>query len=134
MIGDVVCDASALVALLVEDEIGEWLAEEVDGLTMHAPALAMFEAANILRRQELFGALTIDHAALAFANLAELRIELYPFEPLGPRVWELRHNLTVYDAAYVALAELTDAPLVTLDYRLEGAPGVRCPIVTPPRP
>ena len=133
MIGDAVCDASAIVSLLVQDEIGEWLANELDGIAIHTPDLAMFEAANILRRQEMFGALTIDHAALAFTDLLQLPLELFPFESLADRVWELRHNLTAYDASYVALAELTESPLVTLDRRIAGAPGVRCPIVTPPQ-
>ena len=133
MIGEAVCDASALVAVLVADEIGEWIAGELDGIAIHAPELVMFEAANILRRQELFGELTTDHAALAFADLVQMPLELFPFEPLAHRVWELRHNLTPYDASYVALAELTDSPLITVDRRIAGAPGLRCPIVTPPR-
>ena len=54
-----------------------------------------------------------------------------PYEVLAPRAWAMRPNLTVYDAAYVALAEMTDATLVTLDRRIGGAPGVRCRVVTP---
>lgn len=54
-----------------------------------------------------------------------------PYELLAPRAWELRANLSIHDAAYVALAELADATLVTLDGRIGGAPGLRCTVATP---
>ena len=60
-------------------------------------------------------------------------ISLYPFAPFADRVWELRRNLTSYDAWYVAIAEFLDCPLVTLDRRLARAPGLSCRIVVPPR-
>ena len=58
-------------------------------------------------------------------------VEHWPYELLAGRVWQLRHNLSSYDASYVALAELTSTTLVTLDRRLAGAPGVRCSVRTP---
>lgn len=61
--------------------------------------------------------------------------QLYPYEPFGARVWELRHNVTAYDAWYVAVAEMLGAPVATLDRRLIGATGPRCAfVVPPPRP
>jgi predicted nucleic acid-binding protein len=132
VIGDVVCDASAIVALLEADEVGEWVREEIAGLDLHAPEMMAFEAANILRRHELLGELSADRAALAMADLVSLPIELCSFAPLAERVWELRHNLTAYDAAYVALAEFGEVGLVTVDRRLARVPGVRCTIVAPP--
>jgi hypothetical protein len=65
------------------------------------------------------------------AGRVDLTIEHWPYEPLAPRAWELRQNLSIYDATYVALAELTDATLITLDRRIAGAPGPRCAIATP---
>lgn len=98
-----------------------------------APHLALFEAANILRRSELGGLITADQAAQAHADLIDLPIELWPYEPLAPRSWQLRSNLSIYDGSYVALAEMTATPLATLDTRIAGAPGVKCEITSPPR-
>jgi predicted nucleic acid-binding protein len=132
MIGDVVVDASALVHLLADDEVGEWVREEIEGMDLHAPELVLFETANVLRQLERDGVVSSDMAALALADLLELPIELCSFAPLAGRVWELRHNLSAYDASYVALAELGEVGLVTLDRHLANAPGVRCTIVAPP--
>ena len=67
----------------------------------------------------------------AHGDLLDLPIELWPYEPLAQRAWELRGNASVDDASYVALAELVDAPLVTLDAKLAGAPGIRCRVLAP---
>ena len=96
-----------------------------------APALAPFEAANVFRRLGLGGQISDDQAAQAHADLLDLAIELWPYELLASRAWALRDNLSVYDASYVALAELTRARLVTLDERIARAPGVRCPVDCP---
>jgi len=71
-----------------------------------------------------------DQAAQAHVDLMELPIELWPYDLLGWRVWELRRNLSSYDASYVAVAEMVAAPLVTLDRRIGTAPGLRCPVVS----
>jgi hypothetical protein len=84
------------------------------------------EAANTLRRAVLPEQLSQGSAALAHADLLELRVELLPYSPVVGRVWELRRTITAYDAWYVALAESLDAPLATLDHRLARAPGPRC--------
>ncbi len=127
-----VVDASALVALLLDGgPTGRWVAEELAGAALMAPSLVGFEAANIIRRHELAGLVGSDQAAQAHADLLDLAIEHWPYELLAARAWQLRRNLSIYDAGYVALAELTGAILVTLDRRISGAPGLRCTVATP---
>jgi predicted nucleic acid-binding protein len=128
----VVCDASAVVAVLLDDGTdGRWATEALRGRSLAAPALLPCETANIIRRQELAGLVDRDQAAQAHADLLDLSIEMWPYEPLAQRAWELRGNLSIYDAAYVALAELLDVTLVTLDRRMASAPGPRCVMATP---
>ena len=128
----VVCDASALVALLLDSgPNGRWATDVLTGADLIAPSLVAFEAANIVRRHELAGLVASDQAAQAHADLLALAIEHWPYEILAPRAWELRQSLSVYDAGYVALAELAEATLVTLDRRIGDAPGPRCAITTP---
>ncbi|MBS1848034.1 MAG: type II toxin-antitoxin system VapC family toxin [Actinobacteria bacterium] len=127
-----VCDASAIVALLADGgPDGVWTAELLRGTTLAAPALMPFEAANIFRRQHLAGSIGTDQAAQAHADLLDLPVGYWPHALLAERAWELRANLSIYDASYAALAELLEAPLVTLDARLGRAPGVRCEILAP---
>lgn len=128
----VVCDASALVALLLDaGPDGRWATAALTGAELIAPALAPFEVANIVRRQELAGRVSADQAAQAHADLLQLTVELWPYELVALRAWELRANLSSYDASYAALAELTAATLVTLDRRIARAPGLRCAVSTP---
>lgn len=128
-----VIDSSALLAFLVDSgEDGEWATAEIEeGASLAAPSLLPFEAANILRRHEAAGLLSADQAAQAHADLLLLDVELWPYEVLARRVWELRSNLTAYDAGYVALGETLGAPLVTLDRRIQRAPGHSCAVRTP---
>jgi len=121
------------VAMLVDGgSSGQWATEVLkDAGDLLAPHLAMFEAANILRRHQAADLVTADQAAQAHADLLDLPINLWPYELLAARGWQLRENLTIYDASYVALAEMTGAVLATLDARIARAPGVRCPIVSP---
>lgn len=126
-------DASFVVAALIDSgPEGSWADALLDSDALAAPHLMQVEAANIIRRSEAAGQIAADTAALAHADLLELRVELYPYEPFAPRVWELRHNLPAYDALYVALAESLDAGLATLDRRLSRATGPRCGFVLPP--
>lgn len=128
----VVCDASAVVALLLDSgPDGRWAAETLAGADLAAPSLVAFESSNIFRRHEIAGLVSADQAAQAHADLLALAIEYWPYELLSSRVWELRPNLSSYDASYVAVAELTVAPLVTLDRRIGRAPGLRCAVTTP---
>ena len=134
MITRLVCDASAVVALLLDaGPGGQWVAEAISGAQLAAPSLLPFECSNIIRRHELAGLVSADQAAQAHADLLALPVEHWPYELLGLRVWELRTNLSSYDASYVAVAELTQAPLVTLDRRIGRAPNLRCAVMTPSR-
>jgi predicted nucleic acid-binding protein len=129
----VVVDASAVVAALVEDGVdGSWARAELGRSGLAAPHLMPVEAANILRRAVRAGDLTSDMGALAHADLVQLQVDLFPCEPFAGRVWQLRENLTAHDAWYVALAETLERELLTLDARITRAPGLRCPVRTPP--
>lgn len=131
----VVCDASALVALLLDGGAdGQWVTDTLAGSELVAPSLVTFEAANIIRRHELAGLVSPDQSAQANGDLLDLPIELWPYEILAARAWDLRRNLSSYDASYVAAAEATGASLVTLDRRIARSPGLRCTVVTPPTP
>ncbi len=128
-----VVDASAVVAALVDGgPAGRWAESMLTDDALAAPHLMPVEAANILRRGLLHRDLSADTAALAHDDLVNLRIEMFPYEPLAGRVWELRDTLTAYDGWYVALAESLGAPLVTLDRRLARAHGPRCSFRVPP--
>lgn len=128
-----VCDASAIVTVLLDSgDGGDWLARRLAAAEVCAPALLPFECANVIRRHELAGLISSDQAAQAHADLLDLPVDLFPYEVLAQRVWQLRGNLTSYDAAYVALAEALDAPLITLDRRIASAPGIACRVEVPP--
>lgn len=128
----VVADSSALVALLLDSgPDGRWAAGVLAGTDLVAPGLAAFETANVIRRHELAGLVSSEQAVLAHADLLDLAIEAWPYDLLAGRAWELRRNVTVYDASYLALAELLGSSLVTLDRRLSSVPGVRCRVLTP---
>lgn len=134
----VVVDASVLAAAVADvGPDGTWseaaMAEAArEGRSLAGPEIALAEAANVIRRLELAERLTSREADFAQRDLFNLDIELFPFEPLAARAWELRHNLTIYDGWYVALAEALSCPLVTLDRRLGRAVGPKCRIITPP--
>jgi len=106
------------------------VAETLAGVALAAPSLVAYESSNIIRRHEIAGLVSADQAAQAHADLLDLAIEYWPYELLGARVWHLRMNLASYDASYIAVAELTDAPLVTLDRRIGRAPNIRCTVTT----
>jgi predicted nucleic acid-binding protein len=124
-----VVDASALVVALSDDgPDGDLVRRRLRGESLAAPELADLEVVSVLRKQLAIGALDGRRAGLALTDLAELPLRRAPHLPLLARCWELRDNFTVYDAAYVALAEVLDAPLVTADSRLGRAPGTTCQI------
>lgn len=132
MSAQVVCDASVVIALLLDSgDDGRWATTALSDADLAAPSLLGFEAANIIRRHELAGAISKDQAVQAHADLLDLAVEQWPYELLARRAWELRLNLSIYDAAYIALAEMLGAILVTLDRRIGGAPGLRCTVRTP---
>lgn len=98
---------------------------------LHAPAILGAEVASALRAMLRRGDLSAGEARSAALRAAALRARRYPFEPFVSRVWELRDNVTVYDAWYVALAETLETSLVTSDDRLRRSDGPRCPVLTP---
>jgi len=130
-----VVDASVVVAALAGSGAhGGWAAQTLAGAHLTAPHLMPVEVANVLRRHQVLGTLSSDVATLAHADLLDLDVDLYPYEAVADRVWDLRATLTGYDASYVALAERIGAPLATLDVRLARAPGPACRFLTPPGP
>lgn len=128
----IVVDASVVSAALTNIRGGEWARNLLQTESLRAPHHLHVEVANSLRRAVLSGAISNDVATRAHADLLGLRVEIYPYAPLARRVWELRQNVTPYDGWYVALAEVLDTPLATLDRRLAAAPGTRCEFVLPP--
>jgi predicted nucleic acid-binding protein len=122
----IVLDASAVLELLLKTEGGEAVQRRIAGnQTLHAPHLVDVEVAQVLRRYCASEALDGRRAAVALQDLMALDVHRYSHEPMLGRIWELRANLTAYDAAYVALAEVLDACLLTFDARLARAPGHR---------
>jgi predicted nucleic acid-binding protein len=128
-----VVEASMVVAGLTDGGAdGRWAESLLAGDALAAPHLMPVEAANILRRAALAGDISADVASLAHADLLDLRVEFFSYQPCAARVWELRENVTCYDGWYVVVAELLDAPLATLDGRLATSTGPRCRFLLPP--
>jgi predicted nucleic acid-binding protein len=121
----IVVDASAILELLLKTSLGDAVAERVFDKTemLHAPHLLDIEAVHVLRRYARIASQQVERYVLALDNLSKLQLQRHSHTILLPRIWQLRHNLTAYDATYVALAELLDAPLLTCDRRLATAPG-----------
>ena len=129
-----VVDASVMVAALVDSgPTGAWAESVVAAHTLAGPELVLVETGNILRRLERAGDISRLEATTAYRDLLRLDLTLFPFAPFAERIWELRSNLTGYDAWYVAVAEALDCPLITLDLKLGRAAGPRCDVVAPPR-
>lgn len=125
-----VLDASVVVGALLDSGItGRWCRQQLATADLHGPHLLPAEIVSVLRRVLLADAAQDASVQLAVADLAELDIALHDFLPLAPRIWDLRNNLSAYDAWYVALAEALDAPLATLDQRLASAAGIRCQVL-----
>jgi predicted nucleic acid-binding protein len=126
----IVVDASIVLEVLLRSDIGRAAEERLfrPGESIHVPALIDVEVAQVLRRYVASGQLTAPRARASVAIAAAFPMVRYTHEPLLQRIWELRENLTAYDAAYVALAEGLRAPLVTCDARLARAPGPRAVI------
>ena len=126
----VVVDASILVSMLSDNgPAGHAAAASVAGHDLSAPELMPFETANVLRRLELGGRLSRETAALAHSDLLDLPVQLWPYPAIASAAWRLRGSLTIYDAAYVALAAQLGVPLVTLDQRLATASA--CQVIVP---
>ena len=121
----IVVDASIIIEVLIGSAVGRQSADRLfaRGESLHAPHLLDVEVTQVLRRYASTGELKPGRAREAVQDLVDLPITRYPHAELLPWVWELRHNLTAYDAAYLALAEALDAPLVTRDSGIAGFRG-----------
>jgi predicted nucleic acid-binding protein len=126
----IVVDASALLEALLRTPAAKAVEDRLfaPGRTLHAPHLLDVEIAQVIRRYAALGEIDAVRGRTALADLADLPIRRYPHDMLLPRIWELRNNLTAYDAAYVALAEALEAPLLTRDRRLAAAAGHRAQV------
>ena len=124
-----VVDASVVAAAVGDDAgDGDQARSRLRGETLTAPELLDLEVASVLRRQVASGAMAARRAGLALVDLAELPLQRVPHRGLIDRCWQLRDNVSIYDAAYVALAEAIGADLLTADGRLARAPGLKCRI------
>ena len=121
----IVVDASALLESLLRTPAAEAIDERLfrAGQTLHAPHLIDVEVAQVVRRYAAVGDIDQERGRAALSDLDDFPLRRYPHGFLLPRMWALRHNLTAYDAAYVALTEALDAPLLTRDRRLAAAAG-----------
>jgi predicted nucleic acid-binding protein len=128
----IVIDASTLALALLDDgPLGDKARAVLTNDTdWAAPAHLFTEVMSVIRGHVLGSKLSLDRADDAIATLAALTISLSDCQTLLPRIWQLRHNLTSYDAAYAALAESLDAPLATADTRLTNATGITCTTIT----
>ena len=126
----IVVDASAVIEALLRTPAAAAVDARLfaSGETLHAPHLLDVEVAQVIRRYVANGDIDAVRGREALDDLADLRLRRYSHDLLLPRIWELRHNLTAYDAVYVALAEALDAPLLTRDRRLAAAAGPRARI------
>ena len=125
----IVVDASVLVATLADDgRDGARARNRLVGCELAAPELVDLEVASALRRLVAAKQVTVRRAELALSDLLDLPVRRAAHAPLLRRCWELRRNVSVYDAAYVALAEALDAVLLTADARLSRAPGLDCAV------
>lgn len=125
----IVVDASAVLELLLQTPVAARVSRRMfaPGETVHAPHLLDVEVAQVLRRYAGSREISAKRGAEALLDLADLPINRYPHLALLPRIWQWRNNLTAYDAAYVALAEALDAPLLTCDRALKSV-GAQVPV------
>lgn len=123
----IVVDASVIAAALIhEDSTGDRLRARLAGERLAAPAVMDIEVVSTWRGFTRAGRLPARRAEVAVADLAGMPLLRAPHGPLMRRIWDLRDNLSAYDAAYVALAESIDTILLTGDQRLARAPGIQC--------
>ena len=121
----IVLDASAAVDWILQTSVGKNIEKRIysHNESLHAPHLIDLEVTQVLRRLGLQRVISTHRADEAIRDLLDLRITRYPHLVLLPRIWQLRHNFSAYDAAYIVLAEKLGAPLVTRDGRLASASG-----------
>jgi predicted nucleic acid-binding protein len=126
----IVLDASAVVDWLLQTPAGQHIEKRLYSRneTLHAPHLLDLEVTQVLRRLAFEGVFSVHRADQAVRDLQDLRMTRYPHLLLLPRIWQLRHNFSAYDAAYIVLAEKLGAAIVTRDARLASASGHAAPV------
>lgn len=126
----IVLDASVVVDLLLNSPTAEAIRSRVFDAneTLHAPAILDLEVAQTLRRFAAQREISRERGLSVLGILQRLPVTRYPHELLLRRIWELRENLTAYDAAYIALAEGLNATFITRDSRLASAPNHRATV------
>ena|SRR5579871_1471253 len=126
----IVLDASPAVDWILQTSAGRRIEARIysHNETLHAPDLLDLEVTQVLRRLLLQGVVSLRRADEAVRDLLDLRITRYPHLVLLPRIWQLRHNFSAYDAAYIVLAERLGAAIVTRDARLASASGHAAPV------
>jgi predicted nucleic acid-binding protein len=126
----IVVDASALLEVILRTPAAFAIEQHLFAAaeTLHAPHLIDVEVTQVIRRYATKGDIDGERGRAALQDLADFPLRRYPHDFLLPRVWLLRDNLSAYDAVYVALAEVLDAPLLTRDRRLAAAAGHRARI------
>lgn len=126
----IVVDASVLVGALADPETDGERARRrlLEASELNAPCHVDLEVLSALARAVRRRLIDSIRATSAVADLGRITLRRYPVSAFVDRAWALRDSVTLYDAAYVALAEVLGAPLVTFDRRLAGAPGLECTI------
>ncbi|HEX9786299.1 MAG TPA: type II toxin-antitoxin system VapC family toxin [Opitutaceae bacterium] len=125
----IVLDASAAVELLLNTGAGKRIAARVEtGDNIHSPHLVDIEITQTLRRLAARSEIPHERAVIALAHWSDLEVQRYPHLPFLDRIWALKDNFSAHDAAYVALAEILQVPLITADQRLADAPGTTAQI------
>jgi predicted nucleic acid-binding protein len=121
----IVVDSSVILEVLLRTKSAKDVEKKIfsKGQTLHAPHLIDIEIAQVIRRYASAGELTAERGAQAIEDFLDFRISRYSHDILLPRIWELRTNMTAYDAAYIALAEILDATLLTRDVKLARSAG-----------
>ena len=119
-----------MVELLLATRRGRKVADRIRSpeISLHAPHLIDLEVAQTIRRYVLGGAVDAERGRLALEHLVQLDLNRYFHQLFLPRIWEMRNNITAYEAAYVSLAEALEAPLLTCDKRLADSPGMRAAV------
>lgn len=125
-----VLDASGAIEFLLNTAAGKRLGARLadETVVVHVPHLIDLEIAQVLRRYARHGTLSARTGMLALERWRSLDVQRYSHEPFLDRIWQLRDNVTAYDAVYVALAEALPAVLFTGDRKLAGTPGVNVAI------
>ena len=119
-----VVDASVAIEYLLPTQLGDSIAELIEGDEIVAPEMMDAEVLSVLRRWALHGRIGVQEAEAALNRLVDWPVVRVPNRELAQGAWAYRHNVSAYDALYVALARRRDLPILTADGRLARSPGL----------